>query len=288
MECCDRGGCSGITEDQDQHRNAQHPAQLAGARHDRRSRGVAAARHRRQRGAAQERQGRPHPDAAEHLSWEPLCPERRHQSHLLVVPEIGTGPRQGARNDERAVAMAVGQWSQPCRDDGRDQRARHQSESGTQDVVPPDVLQPQDVGEQVGVKPHTGQNGRDRGDGEGRDPQERRVQQRGMVGPRTEHEQDQQQRRCDERTDDTSAVPAPVAALHDAEVERAQAADEQGGAAEVRQGTTTRRPTLHQLTACRPQGRDPERQIHQERPAPAAQLDQRSAHRRSQPRGDRR
>ena len=163
-----RGGR--ITEDDDQEGDPQHPAQLPGAGHDRGRGRVAPPGHRGQRRAAQQRQGRADPDAAEHLAGKPLGPERGHQSDFLVVPEVGARPHEGAGDHEESVAVLVGQGAEPRRHHRGDESARHQGEAGPQHVVAPDVLQPQDVVQQIGVEPDARQHGCDRGDAEGGDP----------------------------------------------------------------------------------------------------------------------
>ena len=177
VEGSNRRGSGGVAQDHDQHRDAQHPAQLARARHDGRCGGITTAGNGGERGAPQQRQCRADPDTAEHLPREPLRPERRKQAHLLVVPEVGARPHQGAGHHEDAVAVTIGQRSQSCCDDCGHQRAGHQCETGPQHAVPPDVLQPQDVGQQIGVEPQTGEHGRSCGDAEGRDLHQRRVQE---------------------------------------------------------------------------------------------------------------
>ncbi len=83
------------------------------------------------------------------------------------------------------------------------------------------------------------------------------------------------------------ARPAPVVSLDDAEGQRAECRCEEQGADHVGQPPAPRCAALHQLAAGGDHGRDAERDVDEERPAPAAKLDQGTADRRAEARGHR-
>ncbi len=163
----DDGGGAGVTEDHDEDRDAEHPAELARARRDRGCRRVPAAGNSCERRAAEKWERGAHADAAEHLPRHPLGPEGRLEADPLVVPEVGRGPHERTRDHEDAVAVPFGQGSEPRGHQRGDDGTRHEGQAGTQHVVAPDVLQPQHVRQQVGVEPEA------RGHGCGRTEVER-------------------------------------------------------------------------------------------------------------------
>ena len=153
----------------------------------------------------------PDPDAAEHLAGQPLGQERRGRAHLRGVPDVArAGPDQRPRDDEQPVAALRGDRAEDGRDDGGDQRRGHQRQAGTQDAVAPDVGQPQDVRQQVGVEAHAGSDRGDVADLEGADLQQLGVEQRRPVPPGAGHEQDQEQRptRRSSRSPPSSSTPS--------------------------------------------------------------------------------
>ena len=142
----------------------------------------------------EQRQGHPDPDAAEHLAGQPLGEEGRGGAHLGGVPDVPGGPDQRTGDDEQPVAALGGDRAQDGRDHRGDQRGGNQRQAGTQDAVAPDVGQPQDVGQQVGVEAHAGRDRRDVADLEGPDLQQLGVEQRRAVAPGAEHEEEQRAR----------------------------------------------------------------------------------------------
>ena len=212
VEGVDRGRRRGVVEDDDQDRDAQDPAELAGAGDERGRGGVARARDRGQCGTAEEGEGRADTDPADDLARHPLGPERRLDADPLVVPDVRAGPDDRARHDEGAVAVAVRQRAEPGGDHGGDDGPGHQCQSGLQHAVAPDVLQPQDVGQQVGVEAEPGQHRGQAGDPEGREPQQCRVQERRAVCARADPEQGEQHGGGEERPEGLRAAPSPVVA----------------------------------------------------------------------------
>ena len=160
----------------------------------------------------------------------------------LVVPEVGRGPDERPGHDEDAVAVALGQRPEARRDERGHDRAGHQGEAGLQHVVAPDVLQPQDVGQQVGVEAEARGHRCGRTEVERAQAQQGRVEHRRPVAPRADHEQHQRDGGADERAEHLRAGPAPVAALDDAQVEQGQADHEQGRADEVGHRAPARAP----------------------------------------------
>ena len=272
----------GVAHDQDEDRDAQHAAELAGAGDEGRRRRVPTPGHRGEGCAAEQRQGGAHPDARQDLARQPLGPEGRLEADHLVVPEVGAGPHQRAGDDQDPVPHPLGERSEPGGHHRSHQRARHQRQARTQDVVPPHVLEPQDVGQQVGVEAEARQDGRGTRRPEGPDAHERRVDDRRTVAQRAPHEQRGEEGGEQERAQDPRAAPAPVVALDDAQVQQRQGARQQQRTRDVRHDAAARRPALHDRTTRGHDGEHAERQVDQERPAPPAELDQGTAHRRPQ------
>ncbi len=185
----------------------------------------------------------------------------------------------------RPVPALRGDGAQHGSDHRGDQRSGHQREARPQDAVAPDIGQPQDVGQQVGVEAHPGSDRRDVADLEGADLEQLWVEQRRAVAPGAEHEQDQQSRRGDEAADHRPAGPAPVISLDDPQGQQAEGEGEQGRPAEVGQRAAPRGATLDQGSAGDDPGGDPERQVDQERPAPVTHLDQEPPDRWAEPGG---
>ena len=191
-------------------------------------------------------------------------------------------PDQCPGDDEQPVPALRRDRAEDCRDHSGDQRRGDQRHAGAQDAVAPDVGQPQDVGQQVGVEAHPGCDRGDVAHLEGADLEQLGVQQRRAVAPGAEHEEGQQQRGDDEAADDGPARPAPLVPLDDPQGEQPEGEGEQRRPAEVRQGPAPRCPALDERAPGDDPGGDPEGKVHEERPAPVTELHEQAADRRAE------
>ncbi len=155
-----------------------------------------------------------------------------------MVPEVGRGPDEGTGHDEPPVPVPLGERPQAGRPDRGDHGPRHQGQARAQHVVPPDVLEPEDVGEQVGVEAEARDDGGERPDVKGRQPQQGGVDERRPVPSRADDGAGEDRGGAPQAEERLRARPSPVGALDDAEVD--SASDAARVAAPTRSGRVRR------------------------------------------------
>ena len=275
----------------DQHhqdRDADHGPQLAGAADHGGGGGVARTLGQTgQRSAPEDRQGGPDPDALEQLPGQPLAEERRSGADPLEVPEQAAGPDQRAGYGDQPVPALVGDLAEHRGDHGRHERGRGDRQTRPEQGVVPDVVQPEHVGEQVGVEPGPGDHRRHVADDEGPRAQQRRIDQRRGVGSRGEDEPQGREDRRPERAEHPSVGPAPVGALDQPEGEQSEGGGQQAGATEIGHPPLARGAALHQPLAGHHDRDQAQREVDQKGQSPTRGVDECAADRRAQPGGDR-
>ena len=138
----------------------------------------------------------------------------------------------------------------------------------------PRVVQPEDVGQQVGIETHSRDDRRQARRAERREAHECRVDDRCAVVQVPPHEHRAQRESQREGRQDARAAPTPVVALDHAQVEQAQGEREEQRTGDVGQDPAPGRAALHDRTAGGHQSQHAEGQVDQERQPPAAQLDE--------------
>ncbi len=270
----------------DRQRHAHHRADLPGHRGDRRAGGEARGRQRRRGGPDEGGQGQADAQAGEQHPGQQFGRVAGPDADGGGPPADACGEQQGAEGGDPSGAEPAHQGGTAQGDRRHQQRSGGDGESGAQCRVPPDLLAPQDRGQQHAGEGEGEQQGRGVGGGEDRHAQQRQFDDGGVVARRAAQEPAGKQGAREQAAQDPGREPAPFVGLDQGDGEGGDGGGEQDGAEQVGQRSgllvVTRRG---QYAGPHGDGGDADRDVDDEHPAPVG-LDQQSAEDRSEAGGD--
>jgi hypothetical protein len=277
-------GCRGRPQHRHQQRHAQRRADLTAHRQHRRARGEALGSQRRCAGAGQRGDHQAHAGSADHDPRQVLGQVGGRVARLGDVPDLSAHEQQRADDARDPVAQARPETSGGNAERGRHRRAGEQHQPGFQHALVPHAGEEQHTREQHRAEAREEQDRGSHRQAEAAHAQHRRLHDRRLVAFRAPPDGRQPHQGDGEQREDRRRSPAPFLTLDDRHHQRADRDDQRAGPEHVRAPRAELAP-LPQRAQAEAQPEQPDRDVHQEHPAPVG-LHQQTAERGACRRGD--